>query len=165
MTLKFPKIWSAFPIPYIPGNEPDHHQCFLQCFWFPSFMDHGRISHLLPLEMKSSRMNFFGPAIWVEVTCHFYFFLRDKILYCVGRAVGGGFRMGNTCTCHFLNVLFIFGCPELLWLGFLQSRRTEAALHHAGFFSCGAWALECVGFGICRLRVLERRFNSCGAQV
>ena len=165
MTLKFPKIWSAFPIPYIPGNESDHHQCFLQCFWFPSFTNHGRISRLLPLEMKSSRMTFFGPCnLSGSHMSLLFFFKRQHSLLC-GEGVGGGFRMGNTCTCHFLNVLFIFGCPELLWLGFLQSRRTEAALHHAGFFPCGAWALECVGFGVCRPRVLERRFNSCGAQV
>lgn len=61
MTLKFPKTWSAFTIPYIPGNESlIVLSAIPQCFWSSSVADPGRISLLLPLEMKSSRMTFFG---------------------------------------------------------------------------------------------------------
>ena len=46
----------------------------------------------------------------------------------------------------------------------LSSCRVQAC-HCSGLSHCGAWALGCSGFSCCSSRVLEHRFNSCGAWV
>ena len=140
MTLKFPKIWSAFPIPYIPGNESDHHQCFLQCFWFPSFTNHGRISRLLPLEMKSSRMTFFGPCnLSGSHMSLLFFFKRQHSLLC-GEGGGRGVQDGE----HMY--MSLFKCIIYFWLSWVALIGLSPVEANGGC-SSSRWLLSLWGLG------------------